>query len=96
MLTGAATGLGPTIDELLTERADTHTNQVFLRFASGDLTFAEVHDRAARLAAGLASIGVESGATGDVDSFHVGGLSQVFNVYKDRRHTGATARPDTL
>ncbi|MBT5140463.1 MAG: AMP-binding protein, partial [Acidimicrobiaceae bacterium] len=63
MLTGAATGLGPTIDELLTERADTHTNQVFLRFASGDLTFAEVHDRAARLAAGLASIGVESGAT---------------------------------
>ena len=63
MLTGAATGLGPTIDELLTERAHTHTNQVFLRFASGDLTFAEVHDRAARLAAGLASIGVESGTT---------------------------------
>lgn len=63
MLTGAATGLGPTIDELLTERTHTHTDQVFLRFASGDLTFAEVHDRAARLAAGLASIGVESGAT---------------------------------
>ena len=63
MLTGAATELGPTIDELLTERTRTHTDQVFLRFASGDLTFAEVHDRAARLAAGLASIGVESGTT---------------------------------
>lgn len=63
MLTEAATALGPTIDGLLTERAHTHTDRVFLRFASGDLTFAEVHDRAARLAAGLASIGVESGAT---------------------------------
>ena len=62
MLTGAATGLGPTIDELLTERARTHSDQVFLRFASGDYTFSEVHDRAARLAAGLASIGVEPGA----------------------------------
>ena len=55
--------LGPTINELLAQRARTHTDQVFLRFASGDLTFAEVDHRSARLATGLASIGVEPGET---------------------------------
>lgn len=50
--------LGPTIDGLLAERAVTHPETVFLRFASGDLTFAEVDRRASRLAAGLASIGI--------------------------------------
>ncbi len=63
MVIGPTTTLGPTIDELLAERARSHSDQVFLRFGSGDLTFAEVDDRAARLAAGLASIGVESGST---------------------------------
>ncbi len=58
-----STALGPTIDGLLTRRARTHTNHVFLRFATGDLTFGEVDDQTSRLAAGLASIGVESGAT---------------------------------
>lgn len=58
-----STALGPTIDELLAQRARSHANHVFLRFASGDLTFAEVDEQASRLAAGLASIGVESGAT---------------------------------
>jgi crotonobetaine/carnitine-CoA ligase len=55
--------LGPTIDGLLADRAVSHADAVFLRFASGDLTFDEVDRRATRLAAGLASIGV---ARGDV------------------------------
>lgn len=63
MSSGPPTALGPTIDGLLAQRARTHTDHVFLRFASGDLTYAEVDDQAARLASGLASIGVESGAT---------------------------------
>lgn len=58
-----AAQLGPTIDGLLAARADTHGERTFLRFASGDLTFAEVDERVARLAGGLASIGV---ARGDV------------------------------
>lgn len=58
MPTGA---LGPTIDGLLAARASTHGDRVFLRFASGDLTYAEVAERADRLAGGLASIGVGRG-----------------------------------
>lgn len=54
--------LGPTIDKLLAERARTHADQVFLRFNSRDLTFAEVDEQATRLASGLASTGIESGA----------------------------------
>lgn len=53
--------LGPTIDGLLAQRARTHGSAVFLRFASGDLTYAEVDERASRLAAGLASAGVGRG-----------------------------------
>jgi crotonobetaine/carnitine-CoA ligase len=53
--------LGPTIDGLLARRATTHADAEFLRFASGDLTFADVDRRATRLAAGLASIGIERG-----------------------------------
>ncbi|MFT7648041.1 MAG: crotonobetaine/carnitine-CoA ligase [Candidatus Poriferisodalaceae bacterium] len=58
-----SSALGPTIDALLAERARTHPDQVFLRLASGDLTFAEVDDRASRLATGLAAMGVEAGET---------------------------------
>lgn len=53
--------LGPTIDGLLAERARTHADAVFLRFASGDLTYADVDERTARLAGGLASAGVGRG-----------------------------------
>jgi crotonobetaine/carnitine-CoA ligase len=60
-VTAVSTALGPTIDGLLTTRAATHPETVFLRFASGDLTFADVDRRVTRLAAGLASIGVERG-----------------------------------
>ncbi|MCP3939774.1 MAG: ATP-dependent acyl-CoA ligase [Actinomycetia bacterium] len=62
-MSDSKSALGPTIDGLLAERARTHTDREFLRFDSGDLTFAEVDDRTSRLAAGLASIGVEPGAT---------------------------------
>lgn len=63
MVSEPTSALGPTLDKLLAERARTHSDRPFLRFASGDLTFAEVDHRATRLASGLASIGVESGAT---------------------------------
>lgn len=53
--------LGPTIDGLLAERATTHADRLFLRFASADITFADAHARSERLAAGLASIGVRRG-----------------------------------
>ena len=58
-----STALGPTIDDLLALRARTDADRVFLRFATGDLTFAQVDDKSTRLAAGLASIGVEPGTT---------------------------------
>ena len=53
--------LGPTIDGLLATRARTHADRVFLRFASGDITFADADERVSRLAGGLASIGVGRG-----------------------------------
>ncbi len=56
-----AQSLGPTIDALLATRAVTHPDTVFLRFASGDLTFAESARRSDRLAAGFAAMGVRQG-----------------------------------
>jgi crotonobetaine/carnitine-CoA ligase len=56
-----ATALGPTIDALLAARAGTHADTAFLRFADGDLSFAETHRRAERLAAGFAALGVSKG-----------------------------------
>ena len=53
--------LGATIDGLLADRAVSHGDRVFLRFGSGDVTFADAHVRAERLAAGLASAGVRRG-----------------------------------
>lgn len=53
--------LGPTLDALLAERALTHPDAVFLRFADGDLTFAEANAAAQRRAAGLAALGVRQG-----------------------------------
>jgi carnitine-CoA ligase len=53
--------LGPTIDGLLAERARSQGDRVFLRFASGDLTYAEIDDAASRLAGGLASVAVGRG-----------------------------------
>jgi crotonobetaine/carnitine-CoA ligase len=53
--------LGPTIDAVLAKQAERHPDRVFLRFATGDVTFAEAEQRSARLAAGLASIGVAPG-----------------------------------
>ena len=53
--------LGPTIDALLAERARTHADVVFLRFADGELTFAQAHSAMARRAAGLAALGVRKG-----------------------------------
>ncbi|MEN9645722.1 MAG: hypothetical protein RL238_2391 [Actinomycetota bacterium] len=53
--------LGPTIDALLALRSVSHPDVVFLRFASGDLTFAEAAARSDRLAAGLAHAGVRAG-----------------------------------
>ena len=53
--------LGPTLDGLLAERAASHPDTVFLRFADRDLTFAEVDDVAGRLAQGLAGLGVSAG-----------------------------------
>jgi crotonobetaine/carnitine-CoA ligase len=53
--------LGPTLDGLLAERAASHPDTVFLRFADRDLTFAEVDDVAGRLANGLAGLGVSAG-----------------------------------
>lgn len=58
---GGATPLGPTLDALLAARALTHPNAVFLRFADGDLTFAEVLEAVQRRAAGLAALHVQGG-----------------------------------
>lgn len=57
----SARELGPTIDALLATRARSHPEVVFLRFASGDLTFAEAAARSDRLAAGFAAAGVRQG-----------------------------------
>jgi carnitine-CoA ligase len=51
----------PSVGDLLADRARSHPDRPFLRFAAGDLTFAEVDERASALAAGLAATGVGSG-----------------------------------
>ena len=56
-----ASSLGPTLDGLLAERATTHPHTVFLRFADGDRTFAEVFEAVGRRAAGLANLHVQRG-----------------------------------
>ncbi len=50
-----------TIHELLAARAADAPDVCFLRFVDQELTFGEVHDRAASLAAGLAALGVGRG-----------------------------------
>lgn len=57
----APTSLGPTVDELLAARAVSHADAVFLRFAGGDLTFADAHADAERLASGFRRLGVCAG-----------------------------------
>jgi crotonobetaine/carnitine-CoA ligase len=49
------------IDRILAERSQTHGSRPFLRFASGDLSFADVDREATALAHGLASAGVRAG-----------------------------------
>ena len=51
----------PTLDGLLAARSVSHPETVFLRFAEGDLTFADVHAAVQRRAAGFAGLGVRSG-----------------------------------
>ena len=53
--------LGPTVDSLLAERATTHPDTVFLRFATRDLTFADTNDRVDLLVARLGATGVGRG-----------------------------------
>ena len=49
------------LDALLSERARTHADRVFLRFAGGDRTFAEVDADATAIAHALAGLGVARG-----------------------------------
>ena len=49
----------PTIDRLLDLRADDSGGKVFLRFGSGELTFAQARERSTGLAHGLADLGVQ-------------------------------------
>jgi len=56
-----AASWGPTLDGLLADRAAAHPRAVFLRFADGDRTFAEVLDAVERRAAGLANLHVQRG-----------------------------------
>jgi crotonobetaine/carnitine-CoA ligase len=51
----------PTIDRLLDLRAGDSPDSTFLRFSSGDLTFAETRCRSTGLAHGLAGLGVQRG-----------------------------------
>ena len=51
----------PTIDRLLDLRAGDSPATTFLRFSSGDLTFAQARRRATGLAHGLADLGVQRG-----------------------------------
>ena len=53
--------LGPTLNGLLAERAVSHADTVFLRFADDDRTFAEVQAAVERRAAGFARMGVRHG-----------------------------------
>ena len=58
----ASTGaLGPTLDGLLAQRAVTHPDDVFLRFADGDVTFAQVQVAVERRAAGFVRLHVQAG-----------------------------------
>ncbi len=50
-----------TVDGLLAERAGTHRDVPFLRFADGELTFGEVDAQARQVAGGLAGLGVRAG-----------------------------------
>ena len=65
MTSGAANdgGLGPvpTLDALLTSRAEAQPDAVFLRFRGGDLSFAEVDRQVDAVAAGLSGLGVGRG-----------------------------------
>jgi len=50
-----------TVHSLLADRASTTADACFVRFATGDLTFAEVDEESSAVAAGLASLGVGRG-----------------------------------
>ena len=52
-----------TIGTLLAERAATHADVMFLRFAGTELTFAEVEAKSNAVARGLRDLGVEAGDT---------------------------------
>ena len=62
MTSGAANDGGlcpvPTLDALLTSRAEAQPDAVFLRFRGGDLSFAEVDRQVDAVAAGLSGLGV--------------------------------------
>lgn len=51
----------PTIDGLLDQRAGDSSDRVFLRFASGDVTYGEARRRSTGLAHGLAELGIGRG-----------------------------------
>jgi crotonobetaine/carnitine-CoA ligase len=53
--------LVPTLDQLLRDRAMDRPDTPWLRFRTGDLTFADVDRRVSALAAGLAAVGVRRG-----------------------------------
>jgi crotonobetaine/carnitine-CoA ligase len=53
--------LVPTLDQLLRDRATERPDTPWLRFRTGDLTFADVDRRVSAVAAGLAAVGVRRG-----------------------------------
>ena len=52
-----------TVGTLLAERAATHADAMFLRFAGAELTFAEVEAKSNAVARGLRDLGVNAGDT---------------------------------
>ncbi len=59
----AGPDVSDTIGTLLAERAATHADVAFLRFAGADLTFAEVEAKSNAVARGLHDLGVDAGDT---------------------------------
>ena len=55
--------MSATVGTLLAERAATHADATFLRFAGAELTFAEVEAKSNGVARGLRDLGVDAGDT---------------------------------